>query len=117
MILKIVKGVFGRNRIEQLEQELQEIKNALNQTIDNFTVEKKGYNDRCWTMLCEVSKAHEERDKALKKIEKLEEQLKESMTDKYIVRKVPSGRKPKGQTMKVKGSNVNSKIIKKIKED
>jgi uncharacterized coiled-coil DUF342 family protein len=114
MKLKIFRGIFGKRK--QLEQELQETKDTLKQIIENFANEIKGYNDKCWNMLCEVSKAREERDKALKKIEKLEEKLKELQSDRYLVRKVPTGRKPKGQTMKVKGSNVNSKIIKKIKE-
>jgi chromosome segregation ATPase len=122
MKLKPIRG-FGRKR-KQLEQELQETREILQQTIDNFTSEIQGYNDTCWKWLCEVSKAHEERDKALKKIDKqkeqikdLEEQLKELQSNRYLVRKVPEGRKPKGQVIRSKGSNVTSKIIKKIKED
>lgn len=124
MKLKPIRG-FGRKKakIQQLEQELQEVKDTLKQTINNFTIEKQGYNDTCWKWLCEVSKAHEERDKVLKQNNKLKEQVKELeaqlknlQSDRYLVRKVPSGRKPKGQTVRVKDSNVNSKIIKNIKE-
>lgn len=125
MKLKPIRG-FGKKKaiIQQLETELQETKETLKQTIDNFTSEKQEYNDKCWNWLCEVSSAREERDKALKKVDKLkeqvkalEEQLKELQSDRYIVRKVPEGRTPKKQTIRAKGSNVNSKIIKKIKED
>ena len=56
-------------------------------------------------------------NKLSKEKQELQEQLKESMTDKYIVRKVPEGKTPKGQTIRIKGSSTNSKIIKKIKED
>lgn len=41
------------------------------------------------------------KNKLLKKVEQLEEQLKESMSNKYVVRKVPSGRKPNFQKTKV----------------
>lgn len=51
-----------------------------------------------------------------KRIEELEKQLEESMSDKYLVRKISSGRKPKGQSMKVKGSAKESAAIKLVKE-
>ena len=56
-------------------------------------------------------------NKLTKEVQQLQEQLEESMTDKYIIRKVPEGKTPKGQVIRVKGSSVPSKIIKKIKED
>ena len=49
-----------------------------------------------------------------KKVEELEIKLKESMTDKYLVRKVPSGRPPKGQPMKVKDWTKISNISRKV---
>lgn len=124
MKLKPIRG-FGKKKaiIQQLEQELQETKDKLKQTIDNFTIEKQGYNDRCWNWLCEVSNAREERDKALKKVDKLKEQIKalegqleELQSNRYLVRKVPEGRTPKKQAIRTKGSSQPSKIIKKIKE-
>ena len=45
----------------------------------------------------------------------LEEKYKESMTDKYLVKKIPSGRPPKGNKMKLKDcsrvSNITMKYI------
>ena len=55
-------------------------------------------------------------NKLTKENEELKEQLEESMTNKYLVRKVPEGRTPKKQTIRTKGSSQPSKIIKKIKE-
>lgn len=51
-----------------------------------------------------------------KRVEELEKKLEESMSDKYLVRKISSGRKPKGQSMKVKGSSKESAAIKLVKE-
>ena len=44
----------------------------------------------------------------------LEEKLKESMTDKYLVRKIPSGRRPKGPAMKLTSHTVVSNITRKM---
>lgn len=51
-----------------------------------------------------------------KRVEELEKKLEESMSDKYLVRKISSGRKPKGQSMKIKGSAKESAAIKLVKE-
>ena len=51
------------------------------------------------------------------RIRELEEQLKESMTDKYIVRKIPSGRPPKQEKMKIKNCTKTSMISKKMHHD
>lgn len=44
-------------------------------------------------------------------------ELEKELDKRYIIKKLPSGRKPKGQTMSIKSSSVQSKIIKGIKED
>lgn len=51
-----------------------------------------------------------------KRVEELEKQLEDSMSNKYLVRKLPSGKTPKGQVMKVKGSAKESAAIKLVKE-
>ena len=49
-------------------------------------------------------------------MEETKKQLAESMTDKFRVRKIRET-KPKKQTMAIKSGNVQSKIIKKVKEN
>ena len=49
-------------------------------------------------------------------VEETKKQLEESMTDKFRVKKLPSGRKPKGQTAKIKSNSKESNAIKLVKE-
>ena len=55
-------------------------------------------------------------NKLTKELEETKKQLEESMTDKYLVKKLPSGRKPKGQTAKIKSNSKESNAIKLVKE-
>ena len=56
-------------------------------------------------------------NKLKKQVEELDFKLKESMTDKYLVKKIPSGRKPKSQTMKLKDCSRISNISRKVFSD
>lgn len=59
-----------------------------------------------------------ENNKLNKLVDDLTKKLEESMSDKYRVKKIPSGRKPKGNTIRIKSSSRQSQIIKNIyKED
>lgn len=49
-------------------------------------------------------------------LEETRKKLEESMTDKYLVKKVPMGKLPKGQVMKMKSHAKQDKIIKKVYE-
>lgn len=53
-------------------------------------------------------------NKLKKKIEELEFKLKESMTDKHLVKKLPTGRRPKGPAMKLTSHAVVSNITRKM---
>ena len=48
------------------------------------------------------------------KVKELEDKLEESMSDKYLVKKIPAGRRPKTQTMKIKSCTVQSNIARKM---
>ena len=52
-----------------------------------------------------------------KELEETKKKLAESMTNKYLVKKIPMGRLPKGQVMKMKSHAKQDKIIKKVYED
>lgn len=52
-----------------------------------------------------------------RKNKELSKQLEEALSNRYIVRKLPSGRPPKSQTMKYRSSSKQSKIIKYVKND
>lgn len=52
-----------------------------------------------------------------RELEETKKKLEESMTDKYLVKKIPMGRLPKGQVMKMKSHAKQDKIIKKVYDD
>ena len=47
-------------------------------------------------------------------VEELTKKLEESMTDKYILKKVPAGKRPKGEPIRIKSHAVQSKIVKQM---
>lgn len=46
----------------------------------------------------------------------LKKQLEESMSNKYLVKKIPSGRMPKGEKIRIKRGNHNSQVQKILNE-
>lgn len=75
---------------------------ALENEIKSLKSAKGGY-------VKQINKLKVELDETRKKLE-------ESMTDKYLVKKVPMGKLPKGQVMKMKSHAKQDKIIKKVYE-
>lgn len=55
-------------------------------------------------------------NKLKKDLEETQKKLEESMTDKYLVKRVPMGKLPKSQVMKMKSHAKQDKIIQKIYE-
>ena len=137
-------GLFGKGKeIRELKEKVALQKEEIKQLREEGEKEVQKYINQNWNMLEQLSKAHDERDLALKKIEELKAQIKivngqkgnltrkvneltkrveelkkqlaESMTDKFRVKKMPSGKKPKGQSIRIKSSSKQSKIIKKVK--
>lgn len=53
-------------------------------------------------------------NKLKKQVEELTFKLEESMTDKYLVKRIPSGRRPKGPAMKLTSHAVVSSITRKM---
>lgn len=55
-------------------------------------------------------------NKLTRELEETKKKLEESMTDKYLVKKIPMGKLPKTQTMKLKSHAKQDKIIQKVYE-
>lgn len=85
-----------KNKNMQLENENRQLKEENKQLLGA----KGGYT--------------KEINKLKNQVEELDFKLKESMTDKYLVKKIPSGRKPKSQTMKIKDWSKISNISRKV---
>ena len=90
------KIASSKNKNMQLEDENRQLK-ELNETLTN----------ECWGLEMTITQLK-------KQVEELDFKLKESMTDKYLVRKIPSGRKPKSQPMKIKDWSKISNISRKV---
>ena len=115
-----VKYIDMTNKSSSLEtllnstlNELTEANTKINELkTSNILLEKEVLKQK---QLIEIkdNKHKEEKKELNKKIKELEKELDK----RYIIKKLPSGRKPKGQTMSIKSSSVQSKIIKGIKED
>lgn len=58
-----------------------------------------------------------ENNKLKEMVKDLTVKLEESMTDKYLVKRIPSGRKPKGPAIKLRSYSKQSQIIKNIHKD
>lgn len=65
----------------------------------------------------EINKLKAELEETKKKLEETEKKLEESLSDAYLRVKVPMGKLPKGQVMKMKSHAKQDKIIKKIYDD
>ena len=61
-----------------------------------------------------LNKEKKENEELQNKVKDLEVKLEESMSDKYLVKKIPAGRRPKTQTMKIKSCTVQSNIARKM---
>ena len=61
-----------------------------------------------------LNKEKKENEELQNKVKDLEVKLEESMSDKYRVKKIPAGRRPKTQTMKLKNCSVESNIARKM---
>lgn len=113
-----------KNEVKELEEE----KFGWVKKIDNL---QAGYKGNVGQMRENIKKLEEEKKKLLgakggyvkeinklkKQVEELEEKLKESMTDKYLVKKLPAGRRPKGPAMKITSHAVVSKITRKMHDN
>ena len=87
---------------EQNQKNLENIEN-LNIEIKMLKFAKGGYKSTITKLKNEV--------------DELNKKLAESMTDKYLLKKIPSGRLPKGEPMKIRGSAKTSAIAKNLKTE
>lgn len=107
----------NEKRIIQQETKIGELKTKItscknkNMQLENENRQLKEENKELQE---ETIKLTELWSKSQEEKRQLEEKLKESMTDKYLVRKIPSGRRPKSQTMKLKDCSRISNISRKV---
>ena len=106
-----------KKRLEQQETKIGEFKTKIascknkNMQLEDENRQLKEFNEtltnECWGLEMTITQLK-------KQVEELDFKLKESMTDKYVLKKIPSGRKPKSQTMKLTSHTVVSNITRKM---
>lgn len=75
--------------------------------LTNIKKAKGGYNKQINRLQDKVNRLQNE-------LEETNQKLKESMTDKYLVKKIPSGKRPKTIFTKINNSSVQSNIVKNM---
>lgn len=98
--------------IEEYQKEITE----LNKKLEAKELQRRKLACKIGGLSTGANKTQNELKEAKDKIKDLENKLAESMTDKYLVKKIPSGRTPKPERMRIKSHSKQSKIIKEIIE-
>lgn len=98
--------------IEEYQKEIIE----LNKKLEAKELQRRKLASKIGGLSTGANKTQNELKEAKDKIKDLENKLAESMTDKYLVKKIPSGRTPKPERMRIKSHAKQSKIIKEIIE-
>ena len=98
--------------IEEYQKEIIE----LNKKLETKELQRRKLACKIGGLSTGANKTQNELKEAKDKIKDLENKLAESMTDKYLVKKIPSGRTPKPERMRIKSHAKQSKIIKEIIE-
>ena len=75
--------------------------------LTNIKKAKGGYNKQ-------INRLQNKVNQLQKELEETNQKLKESMTDKYLVKKIPSGKRPKTIFTKINNSSVQSNIVKNM---
>lgn len=108
--------------IVQMEEYKKEII-ELNKKLESKELQRRKLACKIGGLNTSSNKTLKELGEAKTKIKTMEQEIKdlknklaESMTDKYIVKKIPSGRTPKPERMRIKSHAKQSKIIKEIME-
>lgn len=86
-------------KMEDYKKQIKSLKNA-----------KGGYASKS-------SKLKKEKEALENKIAELEEKLAESMTDKYLVRKIKTGKRPNTLKTKVRNTSGQSNIVKNLHKE
>ncbi len=99
--------------IDKLQQEEKSHQACLN-TIESLYYKMKELKDELRKSKNGRGGYTKEINKLKKEKAELEQKLADSMTDKYLVKKLKPGKKPNTLTMSVRGSSVQSNIVKNL---
>ncbi len=112
--LNVIKELNGR--IGGLTKEINRTKEQNDVLITSAKIKDKS-NAELTKALANYGEVIKERDCLKLELERAKKALEESLTDKYLVKRVPAGKLPKTQVMKLKSHAKQDKLIKKIYAD
>lgn len=91
--------------------------NKLRSKYDSVVTEFKKLQKKYRVQIGKIGGLSNSKNKVTKENQDLKNKLKEAMSNKYVLKKIPSGRPPKPPVMKYRGTGRQSKIIKQVKDD
>ena len=106
-----------RETIDGLKGTIKNLDETITLTLDKLNLAETARRTNAGKiggLTASLNKEKKENEELQSKVKDLEVKLEESMSDKYRVKKIPSGRPPKTQTMKLKNCSVESKIARKM---
>lgn len=107
-------------QIDKLTLETKESKekyNKIRSKYDFMVTELKKLQKKYRAQNGKIGGLSNSKNKITKENQELKNKLKEAMSNKYVVKKIPPGRPPKPQIMKYRGTGKQSRIIKQVKDD
>lgn len=120
----LIKLVNVQHNIDSLREDISYMSNNIsslsalvNVTLDQLKkseTARRTNAGKIGGLTASLNKEKKENEELQSKVKDLEVKLEESMSDKYRVKKIPSGRPPKTQTMKIKNCSVESNIARKM---
>ncbi len=102
------------NKLKEEKERLQKHLQVYEDTIHKLKVNESVLEEEKHKLLCAKGGYVKEINKLKKQVEELTFKLEESMTDKYLVKKIKPGRTPKGPQMKIKDCSRISNISRKV---
>ena len=94
--------IIGKAYIKKFDEWLN-----IKKELTNIKKAKGGYKKQ-------INQLQDKVNQLKKELEETNQKLKESMTDKYLVKKIPSGKRPKTIFTKINNSSVQSNIVKNM---
>lgn len=98
------------NKINEQAKELESAREVISRLSEDIL----RYKNTIRKISCSKGGLTTENNKLKKLVEELTKKLEESMTDKYILKKVPAGKRPKGEPIRIKSHAVQSRIVKQM---
>ena len=110
---------INNKEIQKQQDEINDLSTSVETVLEQLKIkefERRKNAGKAGGLQKSLNQEKDKTEKLKEEVKELKDKLAESMTDKYLVKKIPSGRRPKTQVMKIKSCTVQSNIAKKMFE-